>query len=259
MASLYGIPERDDRRDEGVHKRVPTVIKVSQLTVRYGELKAVEDLSLEVQRGEILSLVGPSGCGKTTVVKAILGLIPYEGKIEIFTSRLGYCPQKDVLFDWMTVYENAVLPLVLRKEQPPSNIKELFERFGLSGFEEKRPYQLSGGMRQKLSLLRAVLSGEELLVLDEPFSSVDAYTRKKLQIWLSEIVHRMKSTVVLITHDVEEAVFLSDRILILSDRPARILKEIRVPFPKPRTIKTFSDPRFSEIEEEVLETLMNQP
>lgn len=130
----------------------------------------------------------------------------------------------------MTVYENAALPLILRGKKATENVKELIERFGLSGFEDKRPYQLSGGMRQRLSVLRAVLSGKDLLVLDEPFSSVDAYTRKKLQIWLSEEIHRMKSSAILITHDVEEAVFLSDRILVLSPRPTKVLREILVPF-----------------------------
>ncbi|PLV59512.1 nitrate ABC transporter ATP-binding protein [Thermotoga sp. KOL6] len=231
---------------------------VEHLKIRYDELLVVEDLSLNLSQGEILSLVGPSGCGKTSIIKAILGLIPYEGNVKLFTSRVGYCPQKDILFDWMTVYENAILPLILKKERSPSNLKELFKRFGLSGFENKRPYQLSGGMRQRLSLLRAVLSGDELLILDEPFSSVDAYTRKKLQIWLSEEVYRMQSSVVLITHDVEEAVLLSDRILVLSNRPSKVLEEISVPLPKPRTLKTLTNPKFSQIEEGILEILMNQ-
>jgi len=113
-------------------------------------------------------------------------------------------------------------------------------------------------MRQRLSVLRAVLSGKDLLVLDEPFSSVDAYTRKKLQIWLSEEIHRMKSSAILITHDVEEAVFLSDRILVLSPRPTKVLREILVPFPKPRTLEVLSDPLFSELEKKILEILMNQ-
>ncbi|WP_244261567.1 ABC transporter ATP-binding protein [Thermotoga petrophila] len=258
MASFDGFFEGNDRRDEGLHERISPVISVRNLKVRYGDLQVVEDLSLDLFEGEILSLVGPSGCGKTTIVKAILGLIPYEGNVLISTSSVGYCPQKDVLFDWMTVYENATLPLILRGKKATENVKELIERFGLSGFEDKRPYQLSGGMRQRLSVLRAVLSGKDLLVLDEPFSSVDAYTRKKLQIWLSEEIHRMKSSAILITHDVEEAVFLSDRILVLSPRPTKVLREILVPFPKPRTLEVLSDPLFSELEKKILEILMNQ-
>ncbi|MCD6550809.1 MAG: ABC transporter ATP-binding protein [Thermotoga sp.] len=235
------------------------MISVKNLRVRYDDIPVVEDLSLDLFEGEILSLVGPSGCGKTTIVKAILGLIPHEGSVVLSTSSVGYCPQKDVLFDWMSVYENAILPLILRKEKATENVKELIERFGLSGFENKRPYQLSGGMRQRLSVLRAVLSGKDLLILDEPFSSVDAYTRKKLQIWLSEEIHRMGSSAILITHDVEEAVFLSDRILVLSPRPTKVLKEISVPFPKPRMLEVLSDPRFSKIEKDTLKILMNQP
>lgn len=231
---------------------------VENLRVSYGNLLVVDGLSFELGRGEVLALVGPSGCGKTTIAKAILGLVPYEGEIEIHTERVGYCPQREVLFDWMTVFENAVLPLKVRGEGFPEDLGELFQRFGLSGFEKKRPYQLSGGMRQRLSLLRAVLSGRELLVLDEPFSSVDAYTKKKLQVWLSEETHKIGSAVLLITHDIEEAVFLADRVLVLSERPARIVREVSIPFEKPRDFGIFTHPDFPKKEKEILDALMGQ-
>jgi len=235
-------------------------VKVENLRISYNDLLVVDGVSFEVFKGEVISLLGPSGCGKTSIIKAILGLVNFEGVIERNGEGIGYMPQKDILFDWMDALDNASLPLILKgkkKERARDVARKMFREFGLEGFEDKKPYQLSGGMRQRLSFIRAILSGRDILLLDEPFGAVDAYTRRHLQLWLSKNLEKLGSTIIMVTHNIEEAIFLSDRIFILSDKPAKVVKEIVVPLKRPRCLDTFGNPTFSKLEKEVMEVIFS--
>ncbi len=223
----------------------------------------LSQLSFAIKAGEFVSVIGPSGSGKSTLFRLISGLETQdEGKIfmngEVVQNRLGhigYMSQKDGLLPWLTVLENAALPLTLKRlygKKAQKDVIEQLERFGLKGFESSYPHELSGGMRQRVSFLRALLSGSELLLLDEPFSALDAVTRMVMQEWLLEQWTAMKKTILFITHDVEEALFLSDRILVFSKSPVNHLEEIVVPLTRPRTVADLKNPAFTELKEKLL-------
>ena len=234
------------------------ILKVKDLKLYYDNLVIVEGVSFSLFAGEVLSLIGPSGCGKTSMIKAIAGLIPFEGKIELKEKGLGYMPQKGVLFEWMRLKDNLALPLLLKgkpRREAYKSFEKLLEEFGLSGFEDYYPFQLSGGMAQRASLLRTILTGAKLLLLDEPFASLDAITRRRLQIWLRRIFKRLNLSSLLVTHDLQEAIFLSDRILVLGDFPTRIVKEVRIQLQGDRNALTFSNDDFKLLEKELLQAL----
>lgn len=207
----------------------------------YGELRAIERLDLEVPPHGVLGLVGPSGCGKSTLLELIAGLRePSGGRIEVggegdAAGRLAQCafmPQRDLLLPWLSAVDNAALALRNRGAGRGSARREagrLFERFGLQGFERTRPAGLSGGMRQRVAFLRTLVAGKPLLALDEPFASLDAITRAEMQAWLAGALAADPRTVVLVSHDVEEALYLSDRVAVLSARPARVVEELSAP------------------------------
>ncbi|MCY3568288.1 MAG: ABC transporter ATP-binding protein [Chloroflexi bacterium] len=211
---------------------------------------ALEDVSLSVADGEFAALVGPSGCGKTTLLNLIAGLEDVdEGRIvvdgetpsaEDRLTRFGYMPQQDLLFPWRTVLENVSLGLEVQgvpNREARSRAAELFPQFGLGGFEDRRPHELSGGMRQRASFLRTYLLGRPFLLLDEPFGALDAITRGQLQAWLAETWNRIGGSALLVTHDPHEAVALSDRIFVMSPRPGRIVNVLEVDLPRPRTAR----------------------
>lgn len=223
----------------------------------------LQDLSFSIQKGEFVSIVGPSGSGKSTMFRLISGLEqPNKGAIRIDgeevqdrLGQVGYMSQRDELLPWLTVIENAALPLTIKGK----SIKEVKERltanleaFGLKGFEHNYPNELSGGMRQRVSFLRALLSGSNLLLLDEPFSALDAVTKTLMHEWLLEQWEETGKTVIFITHDVEEALFLSDRILLFSERPVQALEEIVVPLERPRHLTDLSNPKFTSLKEKLL-------
>ncbi|NTW04744.1 MAG: ABC transporter ATP-binding protein, partial [Peptococcaceae bacterium] len=210
-----------------------------------GRVEAISDLSLEVKEGSFVSIIGPSGCGKSTIFKLISGLLsPDQGYIEIAGNRgedsrkvISYMPQKDLLMPWRTILENVILsPEISRtdKKKAREEALKLFPLFGLEGFADSYPNELSGGMSQRAALLRTIMSGGEILLLDEPFGSLDAISRFKMKQWLQEIWLRFGKTIILITHDIEEAIFLSDSIYVLSSRPGKLLGKIEVPFSRPR-------------------------
>jgi ABC-type nitrate/sulfonate/bicarbonate transport system ATPase subunit len=223
-------------------------------------LPVLEDLSLRVCRGEWVTLVGPSGCGKTTLLRLLAGLLtPEEGRIQ--TSGPGdgrhrwvaYLPQHDTLLPWRTALENAVLASeIARHPRMPARdeARALFARFGLEGFERQYPAQLSGGMRQRLAIIRTFLAHRDVLLLDEPLGALDPLTRVDLQEWLLEVWHAFRKTVLLVTHDVEEAVYLSDRVHVLTPRPAHICHTVSVSMSRPRSRLggTFLDARASLLE-----------
>ena len=230
------------------------MLEVEGVGKRYGSdehaVVALADVSLTVADGEFVALVGPSGCGKTTLLNLIAGLDEVDGgsivvdgespTAEERLTRFGYMPQEDMLFPWRSVLENVSLGLEIQgtgKREARDRAAELFPQFGLSGFEHRRPHELSGGMRQRASFLRTYLLGRPFLLLDEPFGALDAITRAQLQTWLAETWNRIGGSALLVTHDPHEAVSLSDRVYVMSARPGRITNVLEVNLPRPRTTR----------------------
>jgi ABC-type nitrate/sulfonate/bicarbonate transport system ATPase subunit len=245
------------------------VVAIRDLCHRYGELTTIEGLGpLEVAAGGVLGVVGPSGCGKSTLLELICGLRePLGGQIEVRGSasaggRLASCafmPQRDVLLPWLTALDNAALAPRNRgagRRQARAEAAALFARFGLAGFERALPKELSGGMRQRVAFLRTLLSRKPVLALDEPFAALDAITRAEMQAWLAAALDEDPHTVVLVTHDVEEALYLSDRVVVLSARPARIVDEMAAPLPRAADRDAaVTDPRFVALRERAMAAL----
>ena len=199
-------------------------------------MQALADVSLHAAPGELLAVVGPSGCGKSTLLELICGLqLPDSGRVACASAVL--MPQRDLLLPWLSALDNAALALRIARvprSQARAHADALFAELGLDGFQCARPHELSGGMRQRVAFARTLLSGKPLLCLDEPFGALDAITRGEMQEWLARTLAREPRTVVLVTHDVEEAVMLADRVLVLSPRPGRVIAELDVHLPRPR-------------------------
>jgi ABC-type nitrate/sulfonate/bicarbonate transport system ATPase subunit len=220
------------------------VVSIRAISHSYGELAAIDRLDLELPENRVLGLVGPSGCGKSTLLELIAGLQePSAGELEVdgedsATARLSRCafmPQRDLLLPWLSAIDNAALALRNRgvgRRGARAEAGQLFERFGLAGFERTRPAELSGGMRQRVAFLRTLVAGKPVLALDEPFASLDAITRAEMQGWLAAALTAAPRTVVLVSHDVEEALYLADRVAVLSARPGRVIEELSAPSPR---------------------------
>jgi NitT/TauT family transport system ATP-binding protein len=206
-------------------------------TTRHGTVAALRDVSVHARAGEVVGVVGPSGCGKTTLLELVCGLQrPDAGTVEAAPAAL--MPQRDLLLPWLSALDNAGLALRAKgvaRQDARRQAAPWFERLGLDGFEQARPAELSGGMRQRVSFLRSLLAGKPVLALDEPFASLDAITRVELQGWLSHMLVTEPRTVLLVTHDVEEAVMLCDQVVVMSARPGRVAARIAVPHPRPRS------------------------
>jgi NitT/TauT family transport system ATP-binding protein len=215
---------------------------------------ALEQISFTAEPGQTLALVGPSGCGKSTLLELICGLLePTTGHVDAEPAALT--PQNDLLLPWLSALDNAALPLRLHgasKQAAREQAAPYLARFGLAGFERSRPDQLSGGMRHRISFLRCLLAGKPVLALDEPFASLDAITRAEMQSWLTDALREEPRTVVLVTHDVEEAVLLADRLLVLSPRPGRVIADIPIDLPRPRQR---TDPQITELRGQALQYL----
>lgn len=225
---------------------------------RKQEIKVLDGLSLKVQPGQFVSIIGPSGSGKSTLFHIIGGLVtPDDGSIlkdgvDVTGQKglIAYMPQQPALFPWRTVEDNVLLPRELAgmpKEQAREDARRWMERAGLTGFERAYPHTLSGGMQQRTAFLRAMMSPQEVMCLDEPFSALDALTRSDMQRWLLDIWEEHRRSVLMITHHIEEALLLSDVIYVLSSRPAQVLQKIEVPFPRPRQENILSDPAFLDM------------
>ena len=227
---------------------------------------ALKDVSFKVMPGEFITVIGPSGSGKSTLFNLCVGLLePDEGSILIDgempsgrLGRLGYMPQRDLLLPWRTVLDNVLVPLDIKgvpREEARRQALEMFPRFGLEGFEKEYPAVLSGGMRQRAALLRTWLTGCDTLLLDEPFGALDALTRKELQDWLLGVWQEFGRTVVFITHDVDEAVYLADRVVVLSARPGSVSSELVVDLPRPRRQRMVAEAGFGRLVRGLLEEL----
>jgi NitT/TauT family transport system ATP-binding protein len=202
----------------------------------FGAVQALEDVSVCAGAGEIVAIVGPSGCGKSTLLEIICGLQgPDRGTVDAAPATL--MPQRDALLPWLSAEDNAGLALRVKgasAQEARRRARPYFAEFGLEGFEAARPAALSGGMRQRVAFLRTLLAGTPVLCLDEPFGALDALTRVQMQRWLAEALEHEPRTTVLVTHDVEEAVVLADRVVLLTPRPGRILATLEVDAPRPR-------------------------
>jgi ABC-type nitrate/sulfonate/bicarbonate transport system ATPase subunit len=248
----------------------PAKIRLRNIRKSFGRAEhrivALDDVDLSVGAGEFVTLVGPSGCGKSTLFNVIVGLLPpdpggelyIDGQPQAFDHLLGrvaFMPQRDMLMPWRSVLDNAVLaaeidrvPRVIARERAMAAL----ERFGLHGFEYHYPQQLSGGMRQRVALMRTFLFDRDIMLLDEPFGALDALTRALMQRWLLEVWSEFKRTVLFITHDIDEAIYLGDRVVVMSARPGRIKLEMPVRLGRPRPADVITAPEFVALKRELL-------
>lgn len=221
-------------------------LRAENITKKYEGEDVISDISIELKEGEIVSLLGVSGGGKTTLFNVLSGLsVPENGKVFLDGNditgkpgKISYMLQKDLLLPYYTTVHNVALPLIIKgmkKKEAYRKAGELFPFFGLEGTEKKFPHQLSGGMRQRAAFLRTYLSSEGVALLDEPFSALDTITKTSVHEWYLKIMNDIKLSTLFITHDIDEAILLSDRIYILSGKPGRITDEIKVELPKPRS------------------------
>ncbi|WP_083979679.1 ABC transporter ATP-binding protein [Demequina salsinemoris] len=237
-----------------------------QFAVPGGERQVVDGVSFEVNRGEFVAVIGPSGCGKSTLFNIMAGLEePTSGELKVdgadaigVRENVAYMPQKDLLFPWRTIAENCALGLEVQgvwKLEARKRARDLFATFGLSGFEDSHPFELSGGMRQRAALLRTVVQGRDILLLDEPFGALDSLTRIEMQNWLQGVWAKHEWTAVMITHDIREAIYLADRVIVLSARPTSVRLNVEIDLPRPRELSVITSPEFAAIEEQLIETL----
>lgn len=243
-----------------------TVLEVKDIRKSYPGLHTLEDISLRLEKNQFISILGPSGCGKSTLFNIVSGLeLPDRGNVFINgkdfngkTGRVSYMHQKDLLLPWKNIIDNVCLPLYIKgmdRETAHGKAVENFADFGLEGFEKKYPYQLSGGMRQRAALLRTYLFADDIMLLDEPFGSLDAITRRKMQDWLLELYEKLDASILFITHDIDEAIFLSDRIYLLSKRPAVVRKTFDIDIKRPRNKKILTSSQFNDLKEEIIKLL----
>jgi len=229
-------------------------------------LEALRDFSLQVEPGQFVTIIGPSGCGKSTLFNLIVGLDePDAGEIWLDgrpvprrAGLFGYMPQRDLLLPWRSVVANASLARELHgvpPERARAAAAELLPLFGLQEFASAYPAALSGGMRQRVALLRTILTDREVLLLDEPFGALDALTRRELQDWLLRAWEQFGRTVLFITHDVSEALYLGDRVIVLSPRPGQVVSDLAVDLPRPRRQSMLADPRFGRQVARLLQAL----
>ncbi len=253
---------------------MPAKVQLDEVGVAFetptGTFRAVAPLNLKIETGRFVSLVGPSGCGKSTLFNVIAGLLmPSEGRVLIdgedstgMIGRVGYMLQKDLLLPWRTVVDNVVLGMEIQGKpmrEARRRALPLLQRYGLAGFENNHPSSLSGGMRQRAALLRTLLFDTDVILLDEPFGALDAQTKLQMQEWLMQLWSDFRKTVIFVTHDVEEAIYLSDEIHVMGTRPGRILETIPIDLPRPRLRTSSLMPEFLSIKERCLGLLTTGP
>jgi len=251
-------------------KLMGPVLAADEITMTYlgqqGSLEALESVSFQVGAGEFLCIVGPSGCGKSTLLRVLGGLVqPTSGRVylegELLTAprrQIGFVFQKANLMPWRTVLRNVTLPLEvkgLKAEQAGQQARELLRLVSLEGFEDAYPHELSGGMEQRVAIARALVHDPAILLLDEPFGSLDALTRENMNLELLRIWQTKQKTVVMVTHSIQEAIFLADRILVMSSRPGRIEATVAVPLPRPRRLEMLYGDEFGVLSKRVRQAI----
>lgn len=240
-------------------------LSVRNLSHSFGDLPVISDISLTVAAGEFVSIVGPSGSGKSTLFHLIGGLLdPTAGTIEVDgraarRGLIGYMPQQPALMPWRTIENNVVLAQEIKGRPDLAQAREWLGRVGLADFAGAYPHQLSGGMQQRVAFLRALISGQPLLCLDEPFSALDAMTRIEMHRWLLDIWEADRRAVLFVTHNIEEALLLSDTVYVFSRRPATILEKITIPFDRPRRDDVVDDPSFVALRRRLTDLLTGAP
>lgn len=241
-------------------------LEIIDVTKYFDELYTLESISLTLKENQFATILGPSGSGKSTLFNIIAGIekadkgrVLIEGKdFTGKTGRVSYMHQKDLLLPWRTILDNTIIPLTIKgigKKEARQQAKNYFSLFGLKDFENHYPHQLSGGMRQRAALLRTYLFSEDIMLLDEPFGGLDAITKRKMQQWLLSVLDNLKASILFITHDIDEAIFLSDRIYVLSERPAKIKAIFDINIPRPRDNSSFISEEFMKLKEEILDLL----
>jgi ABC-type nitrate/sulfonate/bicarbonate transport system ATPase subunit len=253
-----------DRVDGPAHLQLVNVWK--RFVEGNRETVAVRNVDLSIARGEFVTLIGPSGCGKSTLFNIIAGLLPPDADGSILLAgkpqqdggllgKISFMPQRDLLFPWRNVLDNSTLALEvegLSRRAARQKAEALFPEFGLQGFEKHYPHQLSGGMRQRVALMRTFLFERDLILLDEPFGALDAMTRTMMQRWLLDIWTRHKRTVLFITHDIDEAIFLGDKVVVMTARPGAIKCQETIALPRPRDASVVTAPEFMAIKRRLL-------
>lgn len=245
------------------------LIELRKVSKTFGSVKALSDLEVSIRPGELVTVVGPSGCGKSTLFNILAGLEePDPGNIlrlkgvsstaSDLLGKVSFMPQRDLLLPWRNVIDNAILALEIEgmpRAEARKLALEMLPEFGLAGFETQYPNQLSGGMRQRVALMRTFLFKRDLMLLDEPFGALDALTRTMMQRWLLDVWQKHKRTVLFITHDVDEAIFLGDRVLVMTARPGRVKLEQVVGLPRPRKADIVTSPEFIALKKTLLEAI----
>ena len=233
-------------------------IVLKNISKFFDDMEILRDINIEVKEGELVSILGPSGSGKSTIFNILTNLINSDrGEVEV-NGDLSYMYQKDMMVPWKKVIDNIGIPLIFKgnsKKNAREEVKKHIDEFGLNGFEYKYPSQLSGGMKQRANFLKTYLTSNDIMLLDEPFGALDSITRRKIQKWLLDLTKEINSTILLITHDIEEAILLSNRIYIISEKPAIIKGEIKVNLPKERNEDIVTSDKFVAIKKEVLELM----
>ena len=246
---------------------MPPKVTVSGLSIAFGSTRALDRVSLTVNDGEFVSIVGPSGCGKSTMLNVIAGLLPpSEGGTSVAGieangagSRIGYMFQKDTLLPWATALDNICLPMDVKGARDAHKARALIQLVDLTGFEAHYPRQLSGGMRKRVQLARLLAQDPEVLLMDEPFGALDAQTRLIIQEEFLKIWERQRKTVLFVTHDLQEAIALSDRVVLISARPGRIKATYAVNLPRPRRVdEVMAHPHFTALFQEIWASLKQE-
>lgn len=233
-------------------------ILLKNISKSFDNMEILKDVTIYVNKGELVSVLGPSGSGKSTIFNILTNIIEADnGKAEV-NGDVSYMYQKDMMVPWKKVIDNIGIPLVFKgksKKEAREEVEKHINTFGLEGFQYKYPSQLSGGMKQRANFLKTYLTSNDIMLLDEPFGALDSITRRKLQQWLINLTKEMSSTILFITHDIEEAILLSDRIYVISEKPAIIKGEITVNLPKERNEEIILTQEFVEIKKQVFKLM----
>jgi ABC-type nitrate/sulfonate/bicarbonate transport system ATPase subunit len=253
-----------------VSDTAPPMLELVNIWKRFGEAQArtvaVSGVNLRIAKSEFVTLVGPSGCGKSTLFNMIAGLLPPDDDGALLfggapqrdgqlLGKVSFMPQRDLLFPWRTVLDNAILALEVEgvpRKEARERARAMLPEFGLAGFANHYPHQLSGGMRQRVALMRTFLFERDLMLLDEPFGALDALTRTRMQHWLLELWARHRRTVLFITHDIDEAILLGDKVLVMTARPGTVKSETVIDLPRPRDPSVVLSPEFIRIKQRLL-------